>query len=148
MISPETLRRFSCFSPVEEGSLRAVAMIANEECIPAGTRIFGEGDPADTLSIILDGEVDIQYTLASGELRSVDLLLAGEIVGWSALVEPYKMTGIATACRDTRLIKVEARRLRELCEQDPLLGYRLMSQVAKLLADRLEAARVQLAVAD
>jgi CRP-like cAMP-binding protein len=148
MISPETLRRFSCFSPVDEGSLRAVAMIANEEFVPAGRRIFSEGDPADTLSIIADGEVDIQYTLGSGELRSVDVLVAGEIVGWSALVAPYKMTGIATACRGTHLIKVQAKPLRDLCEQDPLLGYRLMSQVTKLLADRLEAARVQLAVAD
>ena len=148
MISPEVLRRFSCFSPISEASLRAVAMIANEDCVRAGSRIFSEGDPADALSIIVDGEVDIQYKLGSGELRSVDTLVAGEIVGWSALVEPYKTTGIATACRDTRVIKVEAKRLRELCEQDPLLGYRLMGQVARLLADRLEGARVQLATVD
>ena len=32
-----------------------------------------------------------------------------------------------------------------LCEQDRLLGYRLMTKVAELLADRLEGARVQLA---
>jgi len=147
MISPETLRRFSCFSPVREASLKAVAMISREESVPAGATIFNERDPADALRIITDGKVDIRYTLRVGELRSVDTLVAGDILGWSALVEPYRMTGTATACTDTHLVVVEARPLRDLCEQDPLLGYRLMSQAVKLLSDRLDGARVQLATA-
>jgi CRP/FNR family transcriptional regulator, cyclic AMP receptor protein len=145
MISPELLRRYNCFSPIGEESLKAVAMMANEAFVPAGTQLFSEGDPADTLSIIVDGEVDIQYTLGTGELRTVDTLVKGDPLGWSALVEPYKMTGAATASADTRLIKVDAKRLRELCDRDPLLGYRLMTQVVKLLDDRLHGARVQLA---
>jgi CRP/FNR family transcriptional regulator, cyclic AMP receptor protein len=147
MISPETLRRFSCFSPVPEASLKAVAMISREESVPSGVTIFNERDPADALRIITDGKVDIRYTLRVGELRSIDTLVAGDILGWSALVEPYRMTGTATACTDTRLIVVEAKPLRALCEQDPLLGYRLMSEAVKLLSDRLDGARVQLATA-
>jgi CRP/FNR family transcriptional regulator, cyclic AMP receptor protein len=148
MVSPEMLRRFSCFSPIGEGSLRALAMIAREECVGGGSRLFSEGDPADTLSIILDGEVDIQYMLGTGELRSVDTLSSGDILGWSALVEPHKMTGIATTRRETRMVHIEAKPLRDLCERDPLLGYRLMGQAAKLLADRLDGTRVRLATAD
>ncbi len=89
--------------------------------------------------------VDIQYTLVTGERCTVDTLVPGDLLGWSALVEPYRMTAIATAPAGTRLIKIEAKRLRELCDRDPLLGYRLMSQVVKLLDDRLDGARVQLA---
>jgi CRP-like cAMP-binding protein len=148
MISPEVLRRFSCFAPISEESLKAVAMMARAECLKAGNRLFGEGDPADCMSIIVDGTVDIQYHLANGDLRTVDTLIAGDIVGWSALVEPYKMTGTATASKDTNLIMVDAKPLRTLCERDPLLGYRLLKQVARLLADRLNAARVQLAAAE
>jgi len=147
MISPETLRRFSCFSPVPESSLKALAMIASETFVPAGTTIFNERDPADALRIITEGKVDIRYTLREGETRIVDTLATGDILGWSALVEPYRMTGTATACTDTRMIVVEARPLRDLCDQEPLLGYRLMSQAVKLLTDRLEGARIQLATA-
>jgi CRP-like cAMP-binding protein len=147
MISPETLRRFSCFSPVREASLKAVAMISREASVPAGTTIFNERDPADALRIIIDGKVDIRYTLRVGELRTVDTLGAGDILGWSALVEPYRMTGTATASTDTHLVVVEAKPLRALFEQDPLLGYRMMSDAVKLLADRLDGARVQLATA-
>ena len=119
-----------------------------EESVAAGRQVFGEGDPADTLSLIVDGEVDIRYLLGSGESRVVDTLIAGDILGWSALVEPHKMTGIATTRKPTRLIRIQARPLRELCERDPLLGYRLAIQVVRLLADRLEATRAQLATAD
>ena len=95
MVSPEMLRRFNCFSPVGEESLKALATIAREESLPAGRQVFGEGDPADTLSLVVDGEVDIRYVLGSGESCVVDTLIAGDILGWSALVEPHKMTGIA-----------------------------------------------------
>jgi CRP-like cAMP-binding protein len=145
MISPEMLRRFSCFTPISEESLKELAMIASEARVPAGTCLFQEGSPADKLSLIVQGSVDIQYALGTGELRSVDTLIAGDLLGWSALVEPYQMTGTATAATETRLIVVDARRLRALCERDPQLGYRLMVQTVRLLADRLEGARVQLA---
>jgi CRP-like cAMP-binding protein len=148
MISPEVLRRFPCFAPVSEESLKAVAMMARADCLRAGSRLFSEGDPADRMSLIVDGTVDIQYQLTNGDLRTVDTLIAGDIVGWSALVEPYKMTGTATASKETNLIMVDAKPLRALCERDPLLGYRLLKQVARLLADRLDAARVQLATAE
>ena len=148
MISPEVLRRFPCFAPVSEESLKAVAMMARPECLRAGRRLFGEGDPADTLGLIVDGEIDIRYLLGSGESRVVDTLIAGDILGWSALVEPHKMTGIATTRKPTRLIRIQAKPLRELCERDPLLGYRLSTQVVRLLADRLEGTRAQLATVD
>lgn len=145
MISPELLRRYSCFSPINEQTLVAVAMISDEAFVPAGARLFSEGDPADTLSLIVEGEVDIQQRLGSGELRTVDTLVAGDLLGWSAMIEPQKRAAVAVARKDTRLIRIDARRLRELCDQDCSLGYRLMGQVAQRLADQLDGARVQLA---
>jgi len=145
MISPETLRRYPYFAHVGEESLKQVAMISDEKFIPAGTVIFREGDEATYLNVIVEGEVDIQYELGSGEKRTVDTLVSGDILGWSALIEPFKATAVATATKDTRLVRIEARKLRELCEKDTMLGYRLALQIAKLLANRLESARVQLA---
>jgi CRP-like cAMP-binding protein len=148
MISPELLRRYPYFAHIGEESLKAVAKIAEERFVPAGTQMFSEGDPADVMNIIVRGEVKIQYVLGSGERRTVDTLADGDILGWSALVEPYKYTAVGTASRDTQLVAIQAARLRELCAQDPLMGYRLTAQIAKLLAHRLEGARVQLAAAD
>ncbi len=146
MISPEILRRYPYFADVSEESLKQLAMIAEEKTIPANTVVFNEGDPAEYLSVILQGEVNIQYRLGTGELRTVDTLVAGDLLGWSALIEPYRYTAIATTTKPTQVARLDGPQLRKLCEGDPLLGYKLTSQIAKLLAHRLEGARVQLAV--
>ncbi|MFV1967576.1 MAG: cyclic nucleotide-binding domain-containing protein, partial [Pirellulaceae bacterium] len=90
MISLEQLRRYPYFADVREESLRQVAMISEEMSIPSGGVLFEEGDVADNLYIITDGEVDIEYTLGSGEKRTVDTVVGGELMMWSALVAPYK----------------------------------------------------------
>ncbi len=47
-------------------------MICDEMNVSAGSIMYREGDKADKLYILIEGEVDIQYTLGSGELRTVD----------------------------------------------------------------------------
>jgi CRP-like cAMP-binding protein len=145
MISPEKLRRYPYFSEISEDSLRAVAMIADEEQHARGQTIFREGDNAEKLYIITEGELDLRYTLGSGEQRIVDTLVPGELVMWSAIVPPYRSTALGTTRQDVRLIAISGPKLRELCEQDHDLGYRMLLSLTQLLASRLEGARVQLA---
>ena len=114
MISPEVLRRYPYFASIDDESLKAVAMIAEEKCVSAGADMFSEGDPAETLNIIVKGQVNIQYLLGNGELRTVDTLVDGDILGWSALVEPYKYTAIGTAAKQTQFVAIQSKKLRDL----------------------------------
>lgn len=148
MISPEVLRRYPYFGGISEESLKQVAMLADEATFPAETRIFNEGDPACFLYLIVRGEVNIQYLLGTGELRTVDTLVDGDLLVWSAMIEPYKTTAVGTTTKETQVVRIDAGRLRELCDKDALLGYRLTIEVAKLLSHRLEGARIQLAAVD
>jgi CRP-like cAMP-binding protein len=148
MISPELLRRFPYFADVSAETLREVAMISEEVVVPAGKVLFHEGDKAESLYILVEGEIDIDFTLGNGEQRTVDTVVAGELSMWSALVAPYRSTAVGTTRKDCRLIAIHAERLRELCEKHTHLGYRLLVSVTKLLATRLEGARVQLAAID
>ncbi len=148
MISPEIMRRYPYFATIRDESLKEIAMMADEVTMPAGQRMFGEGEPANYLYIITRGEVDIRYLLGNGEFRTADTLVDGDLLVWSALIEPYRTTGFCTATKPTQLVKISASKLRDLCQRDPQVGYRLLIQVAKLLAHRLEGARVQLAAVD
>jgi CRP-like cAMP-binding protein len=148
MISPEILRRYPYFATIRDESLKDIAMMAEEVTVPAGQRMYNESDPANHLFIIIRGEVDIQYLLGNGEYRTVDTLVDGDLLVWSALIEPYRTTGFGTATKASQLVKISATKLRELCEHDAQVGYRLLIQIAKLLAHRLEGARVQLAAVD
>jgi CRP-like cAMP-binding protein len=148
MISPELLRRYPYFAGVSDESLRQVAMIADEKTAAAGTILFREDDPAENLILLTSGELDIYFTLGSGELRVVDSVVAGELSMWSSLVAPYKSTALCKVSKDAKMIVINAPKLRELCDQDSALGYRLMVCLTKALASRLSAARVQLATID
>ena len=145
MISPERLRRYTYFAPVGEENLEQLAAIAKEKWIPAGENLFYEFDPANYLYVIVEGEVDVHYTLGNGEQPTADTLTDGDLLAWSALVEPYRMTATATAVMDTRVIAIRAVEFRALCGRDPKLGRCLMTQVVKLLANRLVGAQLQLA---
>ncbi|MEJ5342381.1 MAG: Crp/Fnr family transcriptional regulator [Thermogutta sp.] len=147
MVSPEMLRRYPYFAKISEESLKEIAMMAEERSYPAGLQLFNEGDPADYLNIIVEGGVQIQYQLGNGEKRTVDTLVPGDILVWSALIEPYRTTAIGTTSKPTKVIAIKAKPLRELCDRDPMVGYQLTREIAKLLAHRLESARVQLAAA-
>ncbi len=146
MISPELLRRYPYFAGIDEASLREIAMNTDEkQRVPIGTRLFSEGEAVKHLGLIVSGEVNIQYLLGNGEMRTVDTLVGGDLLGFSALIEPYKYTSFGTTTQPTDLVLIDASTLRDLCNRDPQLGYQLTLQVAKLLAHRLEGARVQLA---
>lgn len=148
MISPELLRRYPYFADVSEESLKEVAMISEEISGAAGETLFKQGDPAEWLYVMTEGEIDLQYELGSGELRTVDTLVAGDLAVWSAVVEPYRCTASGTIRKNTKLLAIQGAKLRELMETNHDLGYRLLLSVTKLLATRLEGARVQLATID
>ena len=121
-------------------------MIADEVAAEAGKTLFSEGDLADAMFILVDGEVDMQYTLGNGEQRTVDTLVAGDLMVWSALVEPYRCTATGTTSKPLQAdLDQRPRSCASLCEQNQDLGYRMLICVTQLLATRLEGARVQLA---
>ena len=75
----------------------------------------------------------------------VDMVEACETVGWSWLVPPHRWFFDARAVTDVSAVTVDAAALRELCEADPAFGYALLQQVASVMLERMQAARVRLA---
>ena len=145
MVTPELLRQYAHFARLAPEALQKLASIADEQTVAAGQTIFAESDPAEYLYLIVRGEVNLKYELGSGELRVVDTLADGELVGWAALVEPYRCRTLATAVKDTHLVQFRATELRSFCNADHALGHQLLTQVALMLSSRLNSARVQLA---
>ena len=147
MISPEQLRRYPYFATVSDAAIKEVAMISEEMTASAGQVLFSEGDKADSLYILVEGEVDLQCLLGGGDQRTVDTLVAGDLIVWSALVEPYRCTTTGQTRTACKLIQINGQKMRTLCEADHDLGYRMLVCLTTLLAGRLEDARVQLATA-
>lgn len=153
MISPELLRRYPFFANLENSHLKEISMISEEVNIPKGTLIFEEGKLVSALYLLMSGEVDLYFFVGvERDLKNRKEFLAddinvGETFGISALVDPFTYTASARATKDSRVIKIDANKLRRLTETDPSLSCRLMGQIAKALAERLRFTRIQLVAA-
>lgn len=153
MISPELLRRYPFFGQLTDANLKALAMVSEVEEVKAGTVIFTEGKLADNLYFLLEGSIDLTYTVGEGlNPKTLKVFQVGEInpeevFGISALIEPYTINATGTAAVDCRFITLDAKALRAMMEMDNHLGYLFMTRIANVAMQQLVAIRVQLAAA-
>jgi len=147
MISPERLRRFAYCAGASDELLKQVAMLASERPFDAGEHLFEEGTSARKLLLLESGSVDIVHTLGSGKAVVVDTLVGGDLMAWSALLEPHMLTATGVGRTAGRLVEINGQALLGLCKENPEYGLTMMTEVAKTLRARLEATRVQLAAA-
>jgi CRP-like cAMP-binding protein len=145
MISPEMLRRFSLFAGVDPALFKEVAMISDEIELGEGKWLFHEGTEADALYLVLSGRVELTIDLDEKGQRQVGLstMVEGDVVGWSALIEPYEFTLGARTLTSSKLVKISSSGLLNLMESNPTFGYTLMTRLAKALGERLTNLRVQ-----
>ncbi len=144
----ENLERILTEHPFLKGldkkHIELIVGCASNVIFKAGDFIFREGESADSFYFIRHGRVLIEtYVPQKGPImiRSRE---EGEILGWSWLVPPYRWHFDARAVELTRAIALDGKCLREKCREDHDLGYEIMKRFAKIIAERLEATRLQL----
>ena len=153
MVSPEVLRRYPFFGFMNHDQLREVAIITDEMDADADTTLFESGAEADTFYLLRDGNVELHYVVTDerGMEKRQDFLVGminpGEVVGISALISPYKYTAMAVVTEPSELLRVDAKRLRDLCDTDPTLSAAWHQRMAESTMERLHSTRVQLLAA-
>ncbi|MEQ9640563.1 MAG: cyclic nucleotide-binding domain-containing protein [Alphaproteobacteria bacterium] len=132
------------FAGLEEGFCGLVCGCARNVRFEAGQYLLREGEPADEFYLIRHGRVALEINdPARGNLTFMTLA-EGDIVGLSWLIPPYRWTFDAKAVELTRAIGIDARCLRQKCEDDHHLGYELMKRVMPSLLARLHETRLQM----
>ena len=158
MISTEVLRRYPHFAGIAEDCLREVGLISEWREFKAGEELFTEsgsflaearvyerGEEAQYLMLLTEGQVDVVLTLGSGRKVVVGTLVEGDLMAQAAMIPPYHLTASGVAKVDGKLIQIQSAALRNLLEDNPELGYRLMKGIASGLMRRLQDTRVELA---
>lgn len=105
--------------------------------------IFREGQESGLFFLILSGKIALEVS-APGRIFRVQTLEAGEELGWSSVLGEGGKHFQARSLETVRALAFEGSRLRQLCEQDPSFGYALMKKLLKVVAERLQATRLQL----
>ena len=74
----------------------------------------------------------------------VQTLGAGDVAGFSWLIEPHRWEFDGRAVERVRAVQMDGACLRGKCDEDLRLGYDLMRRFAALATSRLQATRLQL----
>ncbi|OGO14497.1 MAG: hypothetical protein A2Y93_03265 [Chloroflexi bacterium RBG_13_68_17] len=140
------LKQADVFFELSPHQLEQIASVCQERRFALGDVIFEENSASDELYVIAQGEVEILVdpSLVSDRpggprhLTTIATLRRGQSFGEVALVDQGLRSATArSASHDTQLIVIPRRMLMPLCENDPVLGYRLMRNLAADLAMKI-----------
>jgi CRP-like cAMP-binding protein len=106
--------------------------------------IFREGDPATRFYLIRRGRVQIKTFVPGRGSVTVQTLEDGDVLGWSWLIPSHQYRFDSQAVELTRAIALDGACFRTKCETDHSFGYELLKRFALIVAQRLDAARLQL----
>ncbi|MFH9861167.1 cyclic nucleotide-binding domain-containing protein [Streptomyces sp. NPDC017202] len=117
---------------------------AREVAFDVGTRIFEEGRHADRFWIIRTGTVALDLRVPGRRAAVIESIGHGELVGWSWHFPPYVWQLGAEATSPVRAWEFDAEAVRAMCADDPEFGRAVAQWVGRVVAHRLQSARVRL----
>jgi CRP-like cAMP-binding protein len=106
--------------------------------------IFRSGGVARRLYLIRSGDVALEVAAPGSGSRIVGTLHGGDALGWSWLFPPYRWAFDARALAPTEALLIDGEKLREYTAADHELGFQVVWRVAREMADRLQATRLQM----
>jgi CRP/FNR family transcriptional regulator, cyclic AMP receptor protein len=140
----DLLRDNELLAGLDSGTLALLAGCAANVALRQGERVFAEGEEADRFWIIRHGRVALSVAVPGAGQVIIETVGEGSVVGWSWLIEPYRWRFDAVAQEPTRAVVFDVKCLRPKMDEDPRLGYQLLSRFMPVIVDRLQSTRIRL----
>jgi CRP/FNR family cyclic AMP-dependent transcriptional regulator len=143
----ETVRKASIFKNLEEEEITEVLNITTEKRVHQKDLIMQEGDEGSTMYMLLEGEVEVSKALtmkfAGEDIRKAEKVLSTlkaqdhVMLGEMALIAKEKRSASILAKTDCVLLEIRRDDFMRLIETKPVLGVKVLLDLAELLAARL-----------
>lgn len=125
--------------------LARLSEIARSVEYAPGATVLREGTDTPFLGAIQAGRVALRLRVPElGDRLTIVTCEPGELIGWSAVVAPYRVTVDAIATEPTRIIAFDAPALRERLVADWELASELLPLVLESVSVRLSGSWQQL----
>lgn len=98
------------------------------QVLPAGTTLFAEGDPGDSMYVLVSGTADV---MLRGKV--VETATSGAILGEMAIIDNSPRAATVVAREDCSFIVINAARFSDLTREVPNFALHVM----RAMADRL-----------
>lgn len=113
-----------------------------EVSFPAGSQIFGQGDPADSFYVVVSGRVKLTRVTSDGREAILCMLGPGGCLCPLPLLDSGSQLGMARAATDSLLLCIGANDFREFCRNTPQLNDAMVAtclQEMRGMVERLES---------
>lgn len=128
------LKKMPVLSGLQDKEYQTVLAMCSSTVVKKGETLFKQGDDGSSMFILLSGEIDINVR----GVGTVHVMKAGEILGEIGLVKSIARTAGAVTKQDCVLLELYSEILHEVVKKQPRIGYIIMRNVARILADRLD----------
>ena len=128
------------FGDLSAAQIERVAGLAQIEERADGAPVYRTGEPAVDMYVLVRGQVRMTVGFRARNTNAGDLLRRGEVFGWAALTPACNLrVANATCLAPCRLLVINGEQLLALMEQDHTIGYRLTTQLTRLITGTLAA---------
>ena len=140
-----TLEACGFLKNISREHLGTISAFGSIDHYKAGEYIFRQGDFGEDLFIIVEGYVFLERAMDIGSHKGsvvIDALGKGRTLGcWSTLLaEPHVLMSSASCQKDSTVVRLKGRQLRECMEADTTFGFYLLERLCFLLRERIQAA--------
>jgi len=127
------LKKVDIFKELDDVQLEQISAGCREKEYQINHRLFTEGENADRVWVVMDGQVDLRFDLPgrpTSEENTIFSITAGNTLGWSSFVLPfqYKLSAYC-ATQSCKILQIDKEFLLGLFEKDNRMGYRVISNL-------------------
>ena len=139
----EMLHHHPFVAEFESRHVERLATLAQQRRFERNSVIFREGDETTEFYLIVTGLVALEVAAPDHVFR-VQTLFAGDELGWSALLLGSGKHFQARTLERVDALAFEGAELLAACRDEPAFGMVFMHRLLRVVAERLQATRLQL----
>ena len=121
------------FASLDEGERRWLAERSTVRRCRRGQVVFGEGEPSDSLIVVLGGRLRVYVGSADGSELLLAVVGEGESIGEIGALDGKPRSASVDALVDSVVLRVPARTMHDLLDQSPKLVRGLLAALADLV---------------
>lgn len=146
MIRLDILKKIEALQELNNDQLVKIQNISQVVEFTDGNRLFREGDAAEQIWFVVEGQVDLRFEMPDRRKTSTDHTVSSvdvprfsvaQVLGWSCFVPPYKMR-LSAYCVSPKckIVRIDRESLLDLFKADTSMGYLFISYLIKVVGYR------------
>jgi CRP-like cAMP-binding protein len=125
--------RVPIFSKLSPSDIQQLGKIITIKKYEADAAVFFQGDPSDSLYMLLKGCVKVHEASADGHEKILDILGAGEIFGELSMLDGHPRSATVTTCEPTELASISQKQFKEFVATRPEVLWKVLEALCERL---------------